>query len=269
MSFETLLYEVADGIATITLNRPAKMNAYTPQMGREIVAAMRQADQDHHARVVILTGAGPRAFCAGADISTFAGNIKARESGQEPHSSEGREAMGDYPHLMRTMAKPSIVAINGYALGVGATMTLPCDIRIMADNAKMGFIFPRVGLMTELGSSYFLPRLVGIARANEILLTGRHYSAAECLAMGLVSQVVPADQLIAKTRALAGEIILGSPTSLALTRRAIHNGIMGTLENALEFEAFALERCYTSPEHKEYVTAFMEKRKPDLSRIRH
>ncbi|HKV54685.1 MAG TPA: enoyl-CoA hydratase-related protein [Candidatus Binataceae bacterium] len=267
MAFETLLYEVADEIATIRLNRPAKMNAYTPQMGREIVAAMRQADEDRKARVVILTGAG-RAFCAGADISTFDNNIRTREGGGNPPSSEGREAMHSYPHLMRTMSKPSIVAINGYALGVGATMTLPCDIRIMAEGAKLGFIFPRVGLMTELGSSYFLPRLVGVARASEMLLTGRHYSAQECLAMGVVSHVTTPDTLMTRAHEIAGEIIQGSPTSLALTRRALHNGVMGTLENALEFEAFALDSCYTSPEHKEYVTAFMEKRKPDLSRIR-
>jgi enoyl-CoA hydratase/carnithine racemase len=267
MAFETLLYEVADEIATITLNRPAKMNAYTPQMGREIVEAMRQADGTDDVRAIIMTGAG-RAFCAGADISTFADNIDAREAGRTPHSSEGREAMLSYPNLMRTMSKPSIVAINGYALGVGATMTLPCDIRIMAEDAKIGFIFPRVGLVTELGSSYFLPRLVGVARATEILLTGRHYSAQECLAMGLVSQAVPAASLMSAARQLAGEIILGSRTSLALTRHAIHNGLAGTMESALEFEAFALEKCYTSPEHREYVSAFMEKRKPDSRRSR-
>jgi enoyl-CoA hydratase/carnithine racemase len=141
---------------------------------------------------------------------------------------------------------------------------MPCDIRIMAEGARMGFIFPRVGLMTELGSSYFLPRLVGVARATEMLLTGRHYSAQECLAMGVVTHVVAADALVSRAHEIAGDIIEGSPTSLALTRRALHNGIMGTLENALEFEAFALERCYTSPEHKEYVSAFMEKRKPNL-----
>src|SRR5256714_5794320 len=156
MSFETLLYEVAGEIATVTLNRPAKLNAYTPQMGHEIVDAMRRADGDRDVRVIILTGAG-RAFCAGADISTFDSNIKVRESGGTPYSSEGREAMADYPHLMRALSKPSIAAINGFALGVGATMTLPCDIRIMAEGARLGFIFPRVGLMTELGSSYFLP----------------------------------------------------------------------------------------------------------------
>jgi enoyl-CoA hydratase/carnithine racemase len=263
MSFETLVYEVTDKIATITLNRPAKLNAYTPQMGREIVDVMRQADGDSKVRAVILTGAG-RAFCAGADISTFEGNIRTRGAGGEPHSSAGREAMADYPHLMRTMSKPSLVAINGFALGIGATMTLPCDIRIMADSARVGFIFPRVGLITELGSSYFLPRLVGVARASEILLTGRHYSAKECLAMGLATEVVAAGMLLDRVREIAGEIIQGSPTSLALTRRAIHNGMMGTLENALEFEAFALERCYTSPEHREYVAAFMEKRRPNF-----
>jgi enoyl-CoA hydratase/carnithine racemase len=263
MSFDTLLYDVADKIATITLNRPAKLNAYTPQMGREIVEAMRQADSDPDARVVILTGAG-RAFCAGADISTFDRNIRTRDAGGHPDSAAGREAMADYPHLMRTMKKPSLVAINGFALGVGATMTLPCDVRIMAEGARMGFIFPRVGLMTELGSSYFLPRLVGLARATEILLTGRHCTAQECLAMGLVTHVIAGDALMSRAREIAGEIIQGSPVSLALTRRALHNGIMGTLENALEFEAFALEQCYTSAEHKEYVAAFMEKRKPNL-----
>src|SRR6516225_1144849 len=162
MAFETLSYEVANQIATITLNRPAKLNAYNPQMGHEIVAAMRRADADQNCRVVILTGAG-RAFCAGADITTFDRNIRTRDTGGQPQSSAGREAMADYPHLMRTLSKPSLVAINGFALGVGATMTLPCDIRLMAEGAKLGFIFARVGLMSELGSSFLLPRLVGVA----------------------------------------------------------------------------------------------------------
>jgi enoyl-CoA hydratase/carnithine racemase len=263
MPFETLLYEVADRVATVTLNRPAKLNAYTPRMGHEIVEAMRQADTDPSVRLVILTGAG-RAFCAGADVSTFEHNIRTRDAGGQPHSSAGREAMADYPHLMRKMSKPSLVAINGFALGVGATMTLPCDIRIMAEGARMGFIFPRVGLMTELGSSYFLPRLVGVARATEMLLTGHQYSAQECLAMGVVTHVIAGDRLLSRAREIASEIMEGSATSLALTRRAIHSGVMGTLENALEFEAFALDQCYTSPEHKEYVSAFMQKRKPKV-----
>ena len=266
MAYETILYEVAAEIATVTLNRPAKLNAYTATMGREIVDAMRRADDDRDVRVIILTGAG-RAFCAGADISGFADNIKARAEG-DSGNSERRGGMTDYPQLMRTLGKPSIAAINGIALGIGATMTLPCDIRITADTAKIGFIFSRVGLMPELGSSYLLPRLIGASRAAEVMLTGRHYSAAECLQMGLVSTVVPADAILTKAREIAAEIILGSPLSLALTRRAVQQGLTGSLESAMEYEGFALERCYSSPEHREYVSAFLEKRAPDLARIR-
>jgi enoyl-CoA hydratase/carnithine racemase len=146
-------------------------------------------------------------------------------------------------------------------------MTLPCDIRIMAETAKVGFIFSRVGLMPELGSSYFLPRLIGASRAVEVMLTGRHYSAAECLQMGLVSTVVPADNVVSKAREIAAEIILGSPLSLALTRRALQQGLTGSLESAMEFEGFALDQCFRSPEHREYVSAFLEKRAPDLTRV--
>jgi enoyl-CoA hydratase/carnithine racemase len=266
MAYETILYEAADQIATVTLNRPAKLNAWTQAMGREIVDAMRQADDDRDVRVIILTGAG-RAFCAGADISGFASNIKAREEGRSGNS-ERRGGMIEFPSLMRTLSKPSIVAINGVALGIGATMALPCDIRIIADTAKIGFVFSRVGLMPELGSSYFLPRLIGASRAAEVMLTGRHYSAAECLQMGLVSAVVPADSVVAKAHEMAAEIMLGSPLSIALTRRALNQGLNGSLESAMEFEGFALERCSSSPEHKEYVSAFLEKRPPDLSRLR-
>lgn len=266
MTYETILYETTGEIATVTLNRPPKLNAYTAAMGREIVDAIRQADDDRDVRVIILTGAG-RAFCAGADISGFANNIKARAEGGSGNS-ERRGGMLEFPPLMRTLSKPSIAAINGIALGIGATMTLPCDIRIMADTAKIGFIFARVGLMPELGSSYFLPRLIGASRASEVMLTGRHYSAAECQQMGLVSTVVPAEHLLPKAREIAAEIILGSPLSLALTRRAVQQGLTGSLESAMEFEGFALNQCYSSPEHREYVSAFLEKRAPELKRTR-
>jgi enoyl-CoA hydratase/carnithine racemase len=265
MEFDTLLYEVDGAIAAITLNRPSKLNAFTTRMGAEIVAAFRRADADDDVRAIILTGAG-RAFCAGADIGGFADDIKARETGRA--RNESREGMLAFPSLMRTLRKPSIVAINGYAIGIGATMTLPCDIRIMGEEAKVGFVFARVGLMPELGSSYYLPRLVGVSRASEMMLTGRNYSAVECLAMGLVSQVAPAAELMARARGLAEEIIKGAPTSLALTRRAIQVGLGATLESAIEFEMFALEKCAGSAEHKEYVAAFIEKRPPDLSRIK-
>ncbi|MGO9268550.1 MAG: enoyl-CoA hydratase/isomerase family protein [Candidatus Binataceae bacterium] len=271
MQYETIRYDTDGGIATVTLNRPDKMNAYTATMGREIVEAFQAADQDPDVRVIILTGAG-RAFCAGADIAGFASDIKAREAPAtrrraSQNSREGREMLA-FPNLVRTMSKPSIVAINGYALGIGITMALPCDIRVIAEDAKVGFIFARVGLMAELGSTYFLPRLIGASRATEMMLSGRHYTASECLAMGLVSAVAPAGGVLAKAHELAGQIAEGSPLSVEMLRRAIFHGLDGTLEHAMEFENFALERCARSAEHKEYVSAFAEKRKPDLKRLR-
>jgi enoyl-CoA hydratase/carnithine racemase len=264
MAYETLLYETANEIATITLNRPAKLNAYTPTMGAELVDAFAQADRDHDARVIILTGAG-RAFCAGADIGGFAQDIRARDQGER---GRRREAVLSFPEVMRNLSKPSIVAINGYALGVGCTMTLLCDVRIAAEEAKIGVIFPRVGLITELGSTYLLPRLIGVSRAAEMMLTGKQFTAQECLAMGLVSHVTPAAKLMDKAREIAGEMLQCSPTSLALTRHALYRGLEGTLQTAMSLEGLAISRCYESAEHKEYVTAFMEKRKPDFRKIR-
>ena len=266
MAYETILYEVADEIATITLNRPAKMNAYTATMGAEITDAMLRADADDNARVIIMTGAGERAFCAGADMSMFASQIKARETKSD--QGERVQHTPSMPFVMRNLSKPTIASINGFALGVGCTMTLLCDVRIASDNAKMGVIFPRVGLMSELGSSYLMPRLIGLSRTAEMMLTGRQYPAAECLAMGLVSRVAPQADLTATARELAGDMLQCSPTSLAFTRRALYQGLDGTLETAMAFEGFALEKCYVSPEHKEYVTAFLEKRKPDFRKIK-
>jgi enoyl-CoA hydratase/carnithine racemase len=268
MDYETLLYETGDNVATVTLNLPARMNAFNATMGRELVAAFTRAEQDPDVRAVILTGAG-RAFCAGADIAGFAKEIKAREApAPRPLADrEGREML-EFPHLVRAMTKPSIAAINGYALGVGITMALPCDIRVMAEDAKVGFIFARVGMMAELGSTYFLPRLVGVARATEMMLTGRHYTASECFAMGLVSATAPVGHALDKARELAAAIVEGSPLSIELLRRAIFHGLDGSLEQAMDFENFALEKCSRSPEHKEYVSAFMEKRKLDARRLR-
>jgi enoyl-CoA hydratase/carnithine racemase len=267
MDYETLLYEVDGQIAIVTLNRPAKMNSYTATMGREIGDSMLRADADRNVRVIIMTGAGDRAFCAGADIGGFARDVSAREGdGQGEFSGRGRATI-PLPVIMRNLSKPTIAAINGYALGIGLTIPLLFDVRIASENAKLGAIFARVGVMAELGSTYLMPRLIGLARASEMMLTGKQYTAAECLAMGLISQVTPAGQVMTKARELAGEMLQCSPTSLAFTRHAIHQGLDGTLETAMQFEGFALEKCYVSAEHKEYVTAFMEKRKPDFSKL--
>jgi enoyl-CoA hydratase/carnithine racemase len=269
MAYETVLYEVADQIATITLNRPSKMNSYTPQMGYEISESIAQAEADPDVRVIIMTGAGDRAFCAGADIGGFAKDVSTRESGGRGEFSGRRTAaLPPLPTLMRNLSKPTIAAINGYALGIGMTIPILFDVRIASENAKMGVIFGRVGVMAELGSTYLLPRMIGLARASEMMLTGKQYTAAECLQMGLISQVTPAGKVMEKARELAGEMLQCSPTSQAFTKHAIHQALDGTLETAMQFEMFALEKCYVSAEHKEYVTAFMEKRKPDFSRLK-
>ena len=275
MAYETIIYDVANDseIATITLNRPARMNAYTTTMGAEITDAMLRADADDSVRVIVMTGAGERAFCAGADMAMFASDIKTREQKdhreEKPAPAERRaRAVVSLPQVMRNLSKPTIAAINGYALGVGCTIPLLFDVRIASDNAKMGVVFPRVGLMSELGSSYLMPRLIGLSRTAEMMLTGRQYTAAECLAMGLVSRVMPLAELPAAARELAGDMLQCSPTSLAFTRKALYQGLDGTLETAMAFEGFALEKCYVSPEHKEYVAAFMEKRKPNFKKAK-
>ncbi|MDY0044425.1 MAG: enoyl-CoA hydratase [Syntrophales bacterium] len=265
MTFETILYDVADEIATITLNRPSKLNSYTPKMGNELVDALTQADEDPGVRVVVLTGAG-RAFCAGADIGSFAEDIDTRAAGGTGQHSNQR--IKYYPTLMQRFSKPTIAAINGYSLGIGCTLTLSWDMRIIAEDAKMGVTFPRVGLMMELGSTYLLPRLIGVSNAAEMMLTGRHFTAEECHRKGLVSYVVPGDKLMEKVREIADEMLQCSPTSLAYTRRALYDGLRGSLENACSFETLGMEHCYLSPEHKEYVSAFMEKRKPDFRRVK-
>ncbi len=265
MTFETILYDVTNEVATVTLNRPSKLNAYTPKMGNELMDALTRADEDPSVRVVILTGAG-RAFCAGADIGSFAEDIDTRAAGGTGQHSNQR--IRHYPSLMQRYSKPTIAAINGYALGIGCTMTFPWDIRIIAEGAKMGATFPRVGLMMELGSTYLLPRLIGASNAAEMMLTGRQFTAEECYRKGLVSYVVPGDKLMEKAREIAEEMLLCSPTSLAYIRQALYDGMRGSLENACSFEILAMERCYSSPEHKEYVSAFMEKRKPDFRRMK-
>ncbi len=265
MSYETILYDVRNEIATVTLNRPAKLNAYTPQMGNELFDAFREADADPAVRVIILTGAG-RAFCAGADIGSFAEDIDTRASGGTAQHNTSR--MAEFPRLMQNLTKPAIAAINGFALGIGCTISLLCDVRIAAEGVKMGVIFPRVGLMMELGSTFLLPRLIGASNAAEMMLTGRQFTAQECYRMGLLSHLVARENLIAKALEIAGEMLQCSATSLALTRRALYGGMRGTVENAWEFEKEGMERCYQSPEHKEYVTAFMEKRPPDFRRIK-
>lgn len=260
MTYETLAVDIQDGIGTVLLNRPEKLNAYTPRMGQELPLAFAALDGDASVRAVILSGAG-RAFCAGADMSMFAAQIDAG-GGMGAAGDEGPTRVEAFPLLMRRLSKPVIAAINGFALGVGATMTLLCDVRLAAAGAKMGFLFPRMGVMAELGSTFLLPRLVGLGRACEWMLSGRTYDVEELARGGLINHVYEAGDLLPQARALAQEMASCAPLSLKLTRQALYQGLHETFEAQVRCEAFALDHLYRSRDHAEAVAAFRDKRKP-------
>jgi enoyl-CoA hydratase/carnithine racemase len=217
MTFQEIRYEVSDHVLTITLNRPERLNAFTPTMGRELIEAFDRADADDDVRAIIVTGEG-RGFCAGADLA--AGGETFDWRGRQEADEIPRDGGGQVALRIFDLTKPVIAAINGAAVGVGITMTLPMDIRLAADGARIGFVFSRRGIVPEACSSWFLPRIVGISQAVEWVATGRVFTAAEALTGGLVRSVHPEAELLDAARALAGEISdNAAPVSVALARR--------------------------------------------------
>lgn len=267
MSYETLLYETDGPVLTITLNRPDKLNAYTAVMGAELADAFNRADVDDAVRVVIVTGAG-RGFCAGADISGGAGAFDAKAEGSVAFAAPGqpRQTGGGFVEAIFNCRKPSIAAINGAAVGVGATLTLPMDIRIGAEGAKIGFIFARRGLVPEAGSAWFLPQLVGLPTALKWCLTGRLLSAAEAEAGGLLAEVTAPDQLLARARELAREIADNTaPVSIALARQMLWKFAgQDSPDGALSIDGHLSMVLGAGPDVKEGVAAFLEKRPPNF-----
>lgn len=264
MTTETLLTDIADGVMTITINRPERMNAYTAQMGVELAEAFQQADENDDVRVVIVTGNG-RTFCAGADVSDGAdsfGGGGAKLFGTR--TTETRRLKGGFTEAIFTCRKPSIAAINGGAVGVGITMTLPMDIRIASSTAKLGFVFARRGLTPEAGAAWFLPRLVGLPQALRWCYSGKVFDAAEALRGGLVSEVTAPEDLLPRAREIAREIVEEtSPVSIALTRQLLWRfagesdpmavlAVDGPINLALG----------STPDVREGVAAFLEKRQP-------
>lgn len=265
MGYETLLYEVEGPVATITLNRPDKLNAYTSRMGVELADAFRRADGDDAVRAVIVTGAG-RGFCAGADISAGAGAFDAEAEGSVAFAAPGqaRAEDGGFVGAIFNCRKPSIAAINGAAVGVGATLTLPMDIRIAAEGARLGFVFARRGLVPEAGSAWFLPRLVGLPQALRWCLSGRLIPAEEAQAGGLVSEVLPPDVLLARAREMALEIAEHTaPVAVALTRRMLWRyGAAPDPWDLLKLDGPLSMELGAGPDVREGVAAFLEKRPP-------
>ncbi|MFZ2030168.1 MAG: crotonase/enoyl-CoA hydratase family protein [Vitreimonas sp.] len=267
--FETIKLDVANGVATLTLNRPDRMNAFTDQMVRDMIAAFDETDANDEVRVVIVTGSG-RAFCAGADLGSggatfdYEKRLADRGGSGKFDPDRARDGGGQVGIRIYESNKPVIAAINGAAVGVGATMTLPMDIRLAVPGAKMGFVFARRGIVPETLSSYFLPRLVGVSTALEWTMTGRVFTSEEARERGLVRSLHAPEELLPAAHDLAREIADNTaPVSVALARRMM----LDMLDAGHPMEAHRLESRLMvargqSGDAKEGVTSFLEKRTP-------
>ena len=266
MAYSQISYDVSEKIATITLNRPEKLNAYTRTMASEIADAMDRADGDDGVRAVIFTGAGDRAFCAGADLTPEDGRAVFSSSDAVDDLSDERVRDGGGLLTLRLFqsTKPLLSACNGVAVGVGATMQLAMDLRLASDTARYGFVFARRGIVPEACSSWFLPRLVGIQQAMEWCMTGRIFDAAEAKAGGLVRSVHPQAELMAAARALAREIADNtSAVSVAMTRAMLWR--LSATEHPMmahRIDSRAIYRLSKGADAKEGVQSFLEKRPP-------
>jgi len=273
MGYEQILYEAKDRVATVTLNRPDKLNAWTAVMGREVRQAMDEAARDETVRVIVLTGAG-RGFCAGADMQMLSGIVGAgrQEAGEaaaeRAPAAAGSEAAiradfrGPYAYFPM-VPKPIIAALNGATAGLGLVVSLYCDLRIAADTAVLTTAFSRRGLIAEHGVSWMLPRLVGLQHALDLLLSARKITAREALAMGLVAQVKPAATLPQDVRAYARELAdLVSPRSLRIMKRQLWEAQFQSLAEATAVADEEMRRSFTAEDFKEGVAHFVEKRAP-------
>lgn len=262
MAYSTISYEVADRVATITLDRPDRMNAYTDTMCTELCAAFDEVDADDEVRAVVVTGRG-RAFCAGADLEGGGSTFDPESVGDERVVNGVRRDGGGMVSLrIFRCRKPVIAAVNGAAVGIGSTMTLPMDIRLAADTARFGFVFNRRGITPEACSSWFLPRVVGISTALEWSISGRLIDAAEAHARGLVRSVFPADELLPKAYALAHELTdQSAPISVALTRQMMWRMLGADHPMAAhKIDSRALNLRGASADAREGIEAFLEKR---------
>ncbi len=247
--------EVADAIATITLDRPDALNALTVAMKQELLGALRSIGRDRAVRSVVLTGAG-RAFCAGQDLK------ERLQPDAAPLAVEVRERYNPIIRAMRALPQPIVGAINGVAAGAGASLAFACDIRVAAEDASFVLAFGRIGLVPDSGATWFLPRLVGPAKAAELTLLGERLSATDAERHGLVARVVPADALAAEARQVAGRLAALAPRALSLTKRALERSWSLDLEATLEDEALRQGIAGATSDHAEGLAAFLEKRPP-------
>lgn len=254
---KSFLYEQRDGIATITLNRPERLNAITFEVYHELTDFFAKLGAEKSVRVVIITGAG-RAFCSGGDVIDIIGELQGRDA---EGLLEFTRLTCDLIRNMRALPKPIIASLNGTTAGAGACIALASDIRIAAAEAKIAFVFVKVGLAgTDMGATYLLPRMVGLAKASELLMTGDFVEASEAERIGLYNRVVPRDQLERVTREFAEKLASGPALGIAKTKEMLNRELHMSFESALEAEAMAQALCMQTPDFKEAHAAFIEKR---------
>jgi len=264
MTFEEIIYDKSNGIATITLNRPERMNAFTPKMLDEWYAALLDAHTDADLRVVVLTGAG-RGFCAGADLAGGEGvSLLHRSTSQIENRNFLRDSVQRIPRLISIMEKPYIAAVNGAAVGAGMDMASMCDIRFAADSARFGMTYVRMGLIPGDGGCYFLPRIVGMGKALDLIWSGRIFDAQEALSMGYVSAVEPADELIAYTREYATRLVSGPAVAIQQAKRLAYRSQELSLDAALDLAQQAMFIAQSTEDSREGPRAFAEKREPEF-----
>jgi 2-(1,2-epoxy-1,2-dihydrophenyl)acetyl-CoA isomerase len=258
MEYQTLLYVKTDGVLTVTMNRPEVYNAVNEQMKKDLLEAFREADRDASVRAIVLRGAGDRAFCSGQDLKEHGTARRSlRESLEKSYNPLIRK--------MRTIEKPVIGMINGVAAGAGCSLALACDMRFMSASAKLIEVFVRIALIPDSGSHWFLPRLVGMARAFEYAATGRDVPADEAERVGLVNRVTPPEELERVTMETARSLAAAPTKTIGLIKRTLNRALTGDLDATLDYEAMMQQAASETADHREGLSAFLEKRQARFS----
>ena len=263
MDYEQIRVEARSGVSLVTLNRPERLNAWTPKMSVELAHAIAAANGDGAIGAIVVTGAG-RGFCAGADMeATFGARLSGRDPGGDTAEGQGGLPRGlDWVALVRN-SKPLVAAVNGAAVGIGLTMILPFDVIVASERARFGMFFIKMGLVPELASTHFLVQRMGFGRASEMCLSGRLHGASEAYEKGLVDRLVPPDALLDRSLELAGEIGANPAPQLRMIKELLtRNGSATDLSDVQRSETALLRECWKTPEHREAVAAFVEKRPP-------
>lgn len=258
--YETIVLKISDKIATIVLNRPQTLNAINPTMSKELKAVVQDLARDDKTRVVVITGAG-RGFCSGGDLKVQSSAVKAIDPLTR---TKNIRPMNEFILGLRNLSKPVIASINGAAVGAGFNLALACDIRIASTEAKFGMVFLKTGLHTDTGPTYFLPRLVGTAKACELIFTGDIINAEEAKQIGLVNSVVEPNSLESTVNELAMKIAKGPPIPIGKVKDLIYKGLTMDLSSVLEWETLAQVLCVQTKDHEEGLAAFIENREPSF-----